>query len=102
MNRKSRCSAICLLTLLAGVIAAPAVAQETCISDWSKAAPMVKEEGLATVERVTELARSKVKGDVVKVTLCREEGRYVYRLVVRAPTGQHKSLTVDAKEPFAR
>jgi len=43
-----------------------------------------------------------VKGDVVKVTLCREEGRYVYRLVVRTPAGQHKSLTVDAKEPFAR
>ena len=95
-------AAIPLMIFLAAGLAAPALADDGCIDDWSTAAPVVKEEGLANVETVTELARSKVKGDVVKVTLCREDGRYVYRLVLRTATGKHKSLTVDAKEPFAR
>ena len=90
-----------LLAMLAGR-PAPSRADDTCIEDWSKAAPIVKAEGLATVETVTRLAASRLSGDVVKVTLCRDGGRYVYRLVVRTGGGRHSSLTVDAIEPFSR
>ncbi len=82
--------------------AMPVGAAEHCIEDWSTALPVVKEEGLATVEAVTGLARGKVKGDVVKVTLCQQGPRWVYRLLVRGPAGNHAPVYVDAKEPFAR
>jgi uncharacterized membrane protein YkoI len=82
--------------------ALPARAAEMCIEDWSTALPVVKEERLATVEAVTSLAKGKVKGDVVKVTLCQQGQRWVYRLLVRGPAGKHAPVYVDAKEPFAR
>ena len=75
-------------------------ADVVCISDWSVAAGIVEAEGLATVESVMKAARGRVPGDVVKVTLCRDGSRYLYRLVVRTPAGQHQSLDVDARAPF--
>jgi hypothetical protein len=80
----------------------PVRAAELCIEDWSTALPVVREEQLATVEAVTGLAKGKVKGDVVKVTLCRQGQRWVYRLLVRGPAGRYAPVYVDAKEPFAR
>lgn len=98
--------AVCLILVAAvsgAVTGSPAArADEGCIADWSQAAPIVKAEGLASVERVTELARAAVKGEIVKVTLCKQADRWVYLLVVREPAGRHKSLTVDAKAPFGR
>ena len=66
------------------------------------AAPVVKEERLATVEAVVGLAKGQIDGDVVKVTLCQQGQRWVYRLLVRGPSGRHSPHFVDAKEPFAR
>ncbi len=77
-------------------------AADVCIEDWSTAAPVVKEEGLASVETVMERAKTKVSGDVVKVTLCKQGERYVYRLLVRKASGKHSPMIVDAKEPFGR
>jgi uncharacterized membrane protein YkoI len=91
-----------------GMVAAAALATQTgaarggCIPDWSVAAPLVKKEGLVTVEQLTAMARSELAGDIVKTTLCEEKGGYVFRLVVRAPDGQLKSVTVDARTPFKR
>lgn len=75
-------------------------AEIACISDWSVAAGIVETEGLATVEAVMKAAQGRVAGDVVKVTLCQDGSRYLYRLVVRTPAGQHQSLDVDARAPF--
>jgi hypothetical protein len=90
-----------LLAMLAGG-PAPSRADDACIEDWSKAALIVKAQGLATVETVTKLAAARIAGDVVKVTLCRDGDRYVYRLVVRSASGRHSSLPVDAIAPFSR
>jgi uncharacterized membrane protein YkoI len=75
-------------------------AEATCYSDWSEAALIVEKEGLVSVETLTSAARSKVKGDILKTTLCKQNGGYVYRLVVRGANGQLSPLTVDAKNPF--
>ena len=88
------------LALLLGGAALPVRAAEHCIDDWSTAAPVVREERLATVEAVTGLAKGKVNGDVVKVTLCQQGQRWVYRLLVRGPAGKHAPVYVDAKDPF--
>lgn len=79
-----------------------AEAGDACFADWSVAAGVVKKEGLATVEHLSSLAKTAGTGDIVRTTLCEENGRFVYRIVVKDGKGQLKSLTVDARKPFAR
>ena len=75
---------------------------EPCFADWSAAGAVVKSEGLVTVDQLTKLARSKLGGEVVRTTLCESKGGYVYKLVMREPSGQLNTITVDAKKPFER
>lgn len=77
-------------------------AGETCMADWSQAASVVRKEGLTTVEQLLKLAHKSGAGDIVRTTLCEDAGTYVYRLVVKDRNGQLKTLTVDARKPFAR
>ncbi len=75
-------------------------ADVTCYADWSVAAPIVQQEGLMTVEQLTAAARVKLKGDIVKTTLCKQNDGYVFRLVLRGTDGRLNAVTVDAKKPF--
>lgn len=75
-------------------------ADATCYADWSIAAPIVQQEGLMTVEQLSAQARTKLKGEIVKTTLCKEGGGYVFRLVVRGADGRLMPMTVDAKSAF--
>lgn len=101
MTRSPTSALVALFLLLAG--AGPAQAgDDVCVTDWSEAAIIVKNEGLLTVDKLAEQAKAHNAGDIVKTTLCTENGKFVYRLVVREEKGQLKSLTVDAKTPFAR
>lgn len=91
-----------LLVLL--VAAAPAVAapdDPPCIADWSDAAPIVARERLASVRNIQDLARNRYSGDLVRITLCREDSRFVYRIILRDLRGRISSLTLDARQPFA-
>jgi uncharacterized membrane protein YkoI len=90
------------LALALAVPVHAAEADEFCIEDWSTAAPVVKSEGLASVEAVTALARKRLEGDLVKVTLCMQGQTYVYRLLIRGGDGRHSRVIVDAKRPFSR
>jgi len=97
------CSLTLAITLISGFapgVLGAAVAEDNCISDWSEAAPIVREHGLMPVEKLTPVARSKLNGDIVKVTLCKENGLYVFRMVVRGQGGAMRTVTVDAKNPF--
>jgi hypothetical protein len=83
--------------------AAPAGAAQTrCWPDWSEARLVVQRESLATVSHVHDLIQRRKAGDLVRVTLCSEQGRYVYRLMIREPVGRVVNTTVDARDPFAR
>lgn len=73
-----------------------------CFTTWSEAAPVVRRESLVAVEDISARARTALNGEVVKTTLCEEHGRYIYRLLVRAPHGQLKIVSVDARKPFER
>ncbi len=75
--------------------------EDGCIGDWSVAAPIVKQEGLMTIERLSSQAPSTLGGAIVKAMLCGEKGSYAYRLVVRTPGGQLKTVTVNARTPFS-
>lgn len=91
-----------LLSTAAALVAEPATAAppERCYPDWSQAAEIVRAESLVTAKDVHERARTGQIGDVVRMTLCEDNGRYVYRLVVREAKGQVVKLTVDARRPF--
>lgn len=93
---------IAILPAFAGPLAGPAGAGETCFTDWSVAAPLVKKEGLATVEQLSQQARATGTGDIVRTTLCQDGSSFSYRIVVRDGKGQLKSLVVDARKPFQR
>jgi uncharacterized membrane protein YkoI len=93
-----------LATIVLAVFAPPAVGAESagCYASWSVAAPIVRKEGLTTVETLSRVAQAKISGDIVKTTLCKENGDFVYRLLIRSPKGQLSKKTVDARAPFAR
>lgn len=88
----------------AGFAANPAVAAdsktETCIDDWSEATKIVKQEKLATVEELARGAKRALGGAIVRTALCRNDGRYVYNLVIRKSGGELSRARVDARKPF--
>ena len=67
-----------------------------CLDDWGAAANVVRANGLKTVEQLANASPRQLKGQIIKATLCEEDGRYVYRLVVRDPAGQMKNAVLDA------
>lgn len=87
--------------LLSAAVLFPASAQAgTCYADWSVAAPIVRQEGLVTVERLARMGRGRLAGDIIKTTLCQDRDRFVYRLVLRDPHGKLSNRTVNARRPF--
>jgi hypothetical protein len=87
------------LLLGTAALAFPAGAA-ACYADWSEAAPIVRKEGLTTIEVLAQSARTKISGDIVKTMLCEENGGFVYRLLIREPAGRLVNRTVDARLPF--
>lgn len=99
MRRPHRPAApiIALLGFLLAGPARPALA-DTCIEDWGAAGEIVRAEGLLTMEDLSS-GQQAVRGTIVKATLCRAEGGYHYRLVVRTKGGQMETLTLNAAKP---
>jgi len=92
-----------IFSLVASAVALPPVgATDSCIADWSIAAPIVHAQGLTTVEALSRMAAAELPGTIVKTTLCEEKGAFVYRLLVRDSGGKLTTRTVDARAPFAR
>ncbi|HMN37953.1 MAG TPA: hypothetical protein PKD49_09655 [Hyphomicrobium sp.] len=75
----------------------PLHADESCVSDWGAAGSIVRSQGLRTIEQVARDGGDEVPGTIVQATLCQSGARYIYRLVVRVPTGALKNVVVEAK-----
>jgi hypothetical protein len=107
MRKPARTHAIRAVMLAITTFApAAALAQAgACFSDWSTAGDVVKSHGLIPVNQLTKLAPSRLGGEIVRIALCEaDDGQdgYVYRLILRDTAGGLKTLTLDAKHPFAR
>jgi uncharacterized membrane protein YkoI len=74
--------------------------ETSCIGSWSEAAPIVAANGLTPVETLTREAPERLNGNIVKATLCEEDGRYIYSLVLRQEGGKLKQKKVDARRPY--
>lgn len=88
------------IALLPALLATSQAAQAACVADWSKAGTIVREQGLTPAGDLADLARPHVGGDLVKIQLCEQDGRYVYRLTFFQDDGSVVKMTVDANEPF--
>ena len=85
---------------VSGLNAHAAVAADNCLTDWTAARQIVSAQNLLTVEQLADHAGGQLQGgQIIKTTLCYENGSYVYRLVVRDPKGQLKSVSIDARGP---
>jgi uncharacterized membrane protein YkoI len=85
---------------VSGLNAHVAVAADNCLSDWTAARQIVSAQNLLTVEQLADHAGDQIQGgQIIKTTLCYENGSYIYRLVVRDPKGQLKSVAIDARGP---
>ena len=93
-----RLTAAIVMAAAAGLNARPVKAAD-CMADWAAASQIVKSENLLTVEQLPSVAADQIQGQIVKTQLCRENGSYVYRLVVRDPKGQMKTVVLDARGP---
>jgi uncharacterized membrane protein YkoI len=87
-------------TMAAQTVALADVNADRCYADWSDAAPVVRREALLPTEMLLQQARLRKLGDLVRITLCEQQGRYVYRLVVASAPGRLRNMTVDARQPF--
>jgi uncharacterized membrane protein YkoI len=95
---------IAALALAAALIApldAASATESSCFVEWSDAAPVVEQERLTSARSVHDLARRHVLGDLMRITLCREAGSFVYRLLVRDRDGRLTKVKVDARHPFS-
>ena len=64
--------------------------------EWSKAGPIIAQNGLVPATVVFQAVQQRTGGKVVSQALCNAGGRYVYKLVVLGTTGQVTNLVVDA------
>jgi hypothetical protein len=71
-----------------------------CFEDWSDAAPIVLKEKLLPVGDIQAWARKRLKGNVIRVTLCQDGERYTYRVLVREPKGRIRNRIVEARGPL--
>ena len=76
--------------------------ESQCWSDWSTAAPVVHRESLRPAKDVRELAQQNNNGQLLNITLCAEQGKYVYRLLILKRAGTVEAVTVDAHHPFGK
>ncbi len=100
---RSTCAlgAFLIVALIALSPAPAAIGQSVrCFEDWSDAAPIVQSEGLVPTRELQSWVRKRLKGKVIRVTLCQDGDRYIYRLLVREPKGRIRNRTVEAKGPL--
>lgn len=83
-----------------GCASAARAAPNVCFASWSEASPVVAEQRLIAVAELSQLARKRLDGEIVRTQLCIENGRYIYRVVVRYANGAMKPHTLDARAPF--
>jgi uncharacterized membrane protein YkoI len=82
--------------LAAAFLPNPGQATEPGCVEWSRAGPIIAENGLVPANVVFKQVQQRVGGKIVSQALCDFGGQFVYRLVVLGPTGEVTNVTVDA------
>ena len=87
------------LLALAAAMASPALAgSKPKTNDDQEAARVALQRGeILPLARILEIAAKRAPGDVVKVKIEREDGRFIYELKVLAKSGRVLELEIDAR-----
>lgn len=86
---------------LVPIVAMPAHAKdEACFESWSEAGPIAQKEGLVSTHDIYQQLRDRHTGEVIRITLCREGDKFVYRVVLRQTSGRLINHSLDARRPF--
>ena len=85
--------------VIAGPRTVAAGSQEQCIGDWAEAATIVQQRKMIDVAKLSKLARKKFDGRIMSARLCKDNGAYFYRLVIRRNDGRMQRVKVDAQNP---
>jgi uncharacterized membrane protein YkoI len=88
-----RLSALALL--LAALAAAPLTVQAK--DDQEQARQAVESGEIRPLDEILAAARKAVPGEVVKLDLKRDDGRWLYKLKILSPEGKRREVKVDAK-----
>ena len=91
-----------ILALVLAVLGSGRVAygaERVCYDDWAIAGTHIELRALVPVKEIRKLAGLKVEGNLIKIKLCQEADKFVYQLVIFAPDGKVRKLSVDAKVP---
>ena len=91
-----------ILALMLAVLGSGRVAygaERVCYDDWAIAGTHIELRSLTPVKDIRKLAGEKLEGELIKIKLCQEADKFVYQLVVFAPDGKVRKLSVDAKVP---
>ncbi|MEL6298921.1 MAG: hypothetical protein AAFQ45_10165 [Pseudomonadota bacterium] len=104
MIKRSPILAAIAVLAAATLTPAPASADSRfkCVKDWAAASQIVAREKLAGVASLSDAARAVGNDRIVKSTLCRVDGAFVYRVVLRDKRGRLKTETVNARKPFGQ
>jgi len=88
---------IAIIAIVAGLAltAAGNAADPNCVG-WSAAAPVIAKNSLLPANVIYQMVQTRMGGTIVNQSLCQEDGRFVYKLVVLGPKGDVNNVTVDA------
>ena len=64
---------------------------------WKSAGAIISQNSLVPGNVIYKKVQSKTGGKVISATLCENNGRFVYKMVVLGKKGDVKNLTVDAR-----
>lgn len=80
--------------LLVSLTAHSALADD---SDQDKARRALERGEIRPLGEVLDAARKALPGDVVKVELDEDDGRWIYEIKILAPSGERREVEIDAK-----
>lgn len=68
---------------------------QACVP-WKEAADTIAKNSLLPANIVYQMVQSRMSGQIIHASLCDDNGRYFYKLVVLGAKGDVSNVTVDA------
>ncbi len=87
--------AMAAVTGFALTAAGHAVGQD-CLP-WKSAASVIAKNTLLPGDVIYQMVQSRTGGQIIHASLCDDNGRFFYKLVVLGPKGDVTNVTVDAR-----
>ncbi|PZQ17706.1 MAG: peptidase [Ancylobacter novellus] len=82
------------VALLAALHAGPSLAD---VSDQDEARRALERGEIRPLDQVLDAARKALPGDVVKVELDEDDGRWIYEIKILTASGDRREVEIDAK-----